>query len=200
MLPAITTGMMVGMIVALALHIAGGLFCLATPRASGAQEMIYVSVGATLAGLLIRVGVSFNAIDDFAQVLEGILKVIAGITFLIFLRQLAKFVARLDLGRRAMSILVWTVVSVGGLAGGIAVMIASIGLPVLQAVATARQNPQARAQAEAQLHAALQAAAGAALLGSLLILIAVVVMLVTFIRYLILLANMRTAILACRRD
>jgi hypothetical protein len=175
--------------VALGLTVAGGLFCLATPSESGAKGMIVVSVGATLFGLFIQLCFWLGAIGDSHPLLINLLSIVAGITFLIFLRLLSRFIGRYDLGRRAISILVWSIISTSAFVGGTIMMVAALGWALLKGLA------EGQAQAEAQLKAVLQTGAGGALLGTLFILIAVIIALVTYVRYVLLLAQARTAIL-----
>jgi hypothetical protein len=176
-------------LVAFGLNVAGSLFCLATPSESGAKGMIFASVGATLFGLFIQIGSSLGAVRDRHPVLINLLSIVAGITFLIFLRLLSRFIGRYDLGRRAMSILIWSIISTFAMIAGMIMMVAALGWALLRGLA------EGQAQAEAQLKVVLQAGAGGALLGMLLILIAVIIALVNYVRYILLLAQARTAIL-----
>jgi hypothetical protein len=176
-------------LVALGLNVAGSLFCLATPSESGAKGMIVVSVLATLFGLFIQLSFWLGVIHDNHPVFINLLNIVAGTAFLVFLQILSRFIGRYDLGRRAISILVWSVLSTGAFLGGTIMMVAALGWALLKGLA------EGQAQAEAQLKAVLQAGAGGALLGTLLILIALIIAVVTYVRYVLLLAQARTAIL-----
>ncbi len=175
---------------ALVLGIVGCLFCLATPAESGARGLIYTSVGATLLALLIHFAVWLRAMPPATGTLESILNVVAIITFLLFLSSLAKFIGRWDLSKRAVSILIWGILATVAFIVGMVMFVATVGLAVLEALAT--HQPWA----QAQFQAAIQRAGGNTVMAGLLIFTSILVMFVVYIIYLILLFRSRTAILS----
>lgn len=177
-------------LVALVMSVLGNVFCLATPAESEARGMIYTSVGATLLALLLHFGVHFKSIPAGASSVEGLLNIVAAITFLLFLNRLGKFICRYDLAKRATSILLWSVLATVALLVGFVLFISSVGLAIFEALANHQAN------AEAQFQAAIQRAGGGALLAIAFIFGSLLIMLITYIVYLILLNRTRAAILS----
>ncbi len=179
----------IGSLVAMGLNVAGSIFCLSTPAESGAKGMIIASVIATLIAVVLYLGGLAGVLRDVPEQLVNLLNLVAGITFLLFLRLLSRFIGRYDLGRTAASILIWEIISFFAAIAGFIVIVASLGLALLRALT------EGQAQANAQLHAALQRGAGAAAIGFLVVGIAAIIALVMYVRYLILLNSARRAIL-----
>jgi hypothetical protein len=179
----------IGSLLAMGLNFVGSFFCLSTPSESGAKGMIIASVIATIIAVVLNVGGSAGALKDVPPQLVNLLNLVAGITFLLFLRLLSRFIGRYDLGRTAASILIWSIISFFAAIAGFIMIITSLGLALLRALA------EGQAQAKDQLQAALQRGAGGAAIGFLVLAIATIIALVTYVRYLMLLHSARRAIL-----
>jgi hypothetical protein len=173
-----------GVIAGLVLNIVGSIFCLSTPPETGAQGLIYTSVGAMGLGLLITVGswIALLTQTPFPQGLSGLqqlLNLVAGITFMLFLRKLALFIGRMDLAGKAKSILIWCCICIGLFIASLVLMIGSAGAAFLQGGERAVEN------------------AGTGFgIGGMLALAAVIIGLITFVRYANLLTYMKKAILS----
>ncbi len=95
------------------LNIVGSVFCLATPEETGAAGMIYASVGAMGLGLLITVSSWLVALPPTMYLVQMVLNLAAGVTFLLFLRKLAQFIGRADFAAKAKSVLIWCGICAG---------------------------------------------------------------------------------------
>ncbi|MBX9580015.1 MAG: hypothetical protein K2X87_06865, partial [Gemmataceae bacterium] len=112
---AVVLGVVALALIGSVVGLVGRFFCLAIPdRAGAAKPMIMTSVGLEVANILISI---FSAADDAAGLglpqvakfaLQGasvIMSLASAILFLLFVRSVAEFVRRRDLGRQAMSVL-----------------------------------------------------------------------------------------------
>jgi hypothetical protein len=174
----------VGIIVGAVLNVVGTLMCLATPPETGAQGMIYASAAAMGINLLLTFVQFAVALPGEVALVQWILGIVSGITFLVFLRQMGLFIGRRDLADRARSIIVACVILFGVLVGAIVLIILSAGIEFVQAIA-AGQNPGGPVNGGAGL-----AIGGFAIVG------VIIAGLIIFVRYTNLLAALRKAILA----
>jgi hypothetical protein len=133
--------LVIAFIVSAILNIVGTLFCLATPEESGAKGMIYASAAAMGLSLLISFAIRLHVIPPPASIVQMILTFISGVTFLVFLRRLSLFIGRQDLAKKARSILIWCVGLVMAVIIALALMISSVGMAYVRALATG-QRPQ----------------------------------------------------------
>jgi len=156
--------------------------------------MIVMSVGATLFALLLHFGIYLKSLPSGANSLEGLLNIVAAVTFLLFLNRLGKFIGRYDLAKRATSILLWSILSFAALFVGVILFVSSVGLAVFEALAAGQGN------AQAQFQAAIQRAGGSALLAIAFIFGSMLIMFITYIVYLMLLNRTRAAILSGGRS
>jgi hypothetical protein len=169
--------LIVAIIVAQILNLVGSIFCLSTPSETGARGWIVASVVTEVLSMIISlVGLVGIATQELSGV-QQLLGVVACVTFILFLRKLGIFIGRTDLAQRAVNLLIlW------------GVLFAVVAGSVVMAVADVMPNggPGAR---------------GALPGGELLIVIVlsmIVIGLVAIVKYLSLLADMKTAILGGR--
>jgi hypothetical protein len=177
--------LVVGVLAGVVLNIVGNIFCLATPEETGAQGLIYASVGAMGLGLLISLASLVVTLPQGISLLQMLLNLVAGITFMLFLHRLALFIGRQDLAAKAKSILTWCIICAALFVAAMVIMIGSLGMAFFQAA-----NGGAMNRADV---ANVGAGAG---LGGLLMVVVLIVGLITFVRYANLLTYMRKAILS----
>jgi hypothetical protein len=101
-----------GLLLGYGLNLVGTFMCLATPEETGAKGMITTSVIITVVSLVLTI-VNFIVNNNAVAGVAGILSVIGGICFILFLKRLAGFIGALHLEQRARSILIALAVGVG---------------------------------------------------------------------------------------
>jgi hypothetical protein len=175
---------LVGIVVGVILNAVGTLTCLATPPETGAQGMIYASAAAMGINLLLTFVQFAIAMPGEVAFVQWALGIVSGLTFLIFLREMGLFIGRPDLARRARWVLVACVVLFGVLVGAIVLIISSVGLQFVRAIA-AGQN----------LGGPGNGGTGLAI-GGFTIVGVIIAGLIIFVRYTNLLVALRKAILA----
>ena len=85
------------------MEIVGPLFCLATPQETGAAGYIYVSVAALIGSLALQGAALLQALEKIPAlppalgIVQPILGVLSGLTFMLFLQRLNTFIGRPDL-------------------------------------------------------------------------------------------------------
>jgi hypothetical protein len=94
------------------MEIVGPVLCLATPQETGAAGYIYVSVAALIGNLALQAAALLQAMEKISPlppalgIVQPILGVMSGLTFMLFLQRLNKFIGRPDLARKAMTVFV----------------------------------------------------------------------------------------------
>jgi hypothetical protein len=162
-------------IVAQILNLVGSIFCLSTPQETGARGWIVASVVTEVLSMVISVGALLGVRGDGASGVQQLLGIIACVTFILFLRKLGLFIGRPDLAQRAINLLIlWGVL--------FAIIVGSIVLTVLAAQ-----------QANGGLRFARPAVGPEILIAIGLSMI--VLGIVAVVKYLSLLADMKSAIL-----
>ena len=108
------------MLLAILLDTIGRFLCLAMPAdQSGGKPIIYVSVGFSLLALAIsalQLGNLFFSLVQLPQVvaqLQTPLALVGSVLFVLFLRNLAKYIQRPDLAVRAITVVILGVVALG---------------------------------------------------------------------------------------
>ncbi len=84
----------------------GPFFCLAVPAESGAKGMVTASVICTLLSIALALGGEFEVLDLRLAKMGNLIGLIGSICFMIFMKNLARFIGREDLARRAVRVLV----------------------------------------------------------------------------------------------
>ena len=148
------------------LNLVGKVLCLSTPQETGAQGWIYTSVGTEVISLGIQLTSLFVPLPPTAVQLQGLLNIVAAVTFILFLRRLGLFIGRTELAQRAV---MWLVL--GAVMFGVVVLFIVLNEP-------GRNGP-------------LPA-------GYIGLLVVLVVLAVWVVKYLSLLADMKSAILTGR--
>jgi hypothetical protein len=100
-------------LIGLLLDLIGGLFCLATPPETRALGLIFASVAAmffwtflVIAQVLHLVGY-LDRLPSAAPIVQQVIGGISVLTFILFLRRLARFISRADLARRAIGVFIY---------------------------------------------------------------------------------------------
>ncbi len=93
--------------------------------------MIYASVGATGIGLLITAALWLKLVPQNAQYVQTLLNLVAGVTFLMFLKNLATFIGRRDLAGKAKSVLTWCIACAVLFSAAMVLVIGSVGAAAL---------------------------------------------------------------------
>ncbi len=173
------------LIVAGLLNLVGGIFCLATPSETGAQGLIYASVGCQVLSVIINLAATFGAIPadalKTAAYTQQLLALISSVTFVLYLRRLSLFIGRTDLAQRAVTLLILGAMMIG--------LIVVLIVGAVLAVGNAQAN---NAQALGN------ALAGLGGLTVIVMISLVVLFLVALVKYVNVLGDMKSAILTGR--
>ncbi len=118
------------------MEIIGPLFCLATPQETGAAGYIYVSVAALIGSLALQGAALLQALEKIPAlppalgIVQPILGVLSGLTFMLFLQRLNTFIGRPDLAHKAMTVFVVALVLITIQAGFLTYVLVTRTVPI----------------------------------------------------------------------
>jgi len=109
-----TALLFIGMVlVAQILNLIGSILCLSTPAATQARGWIVASLVAEVLSMIISLTTLTGQQFEESQRVQQLLGIVAYVTFILFLRRLGVFIGRTDLVRRAINLLILWAVLIG---------------------------------------------------------------------------------------
>ena len=130
LLPMLLVVFVVAVIVAQILNLVGSIFCLSTPPETGARGWIVASVVAEVLSMIISVATLLGVRTEAGPGVQQLLGIIAGVTFLLFLRKLGLFIGRPDLAQRAVNLLIIFAVLFAIMIGSLVVTVMSVQMAI----------------------------------------------------------------------